>query len=246
MIVVDLTTPHRPPTHGPPTPLLSVTHIKFPIFYVLHPTDNIFTRIYKPPTVYLYINRYKYAPCAYFQTCYIPRMNSAITADQFLRELALAIARNQVGAMRPIHEVIAGEGITQTEYDEIAKNPQFQRYVDSYANDLRTNGFSFSAKAKVLAEDLLPTLYHMARDPDTPAAVRSKIAENFVEWADLKPKTGQIGQVGAGFSITINLPSTPEKPAETLIFDANPPVSPAKVLFLEDDSYEYAGEDYCQ
>lgn len=232
MIVVDLTTPHRPPTHGPPTPLLSVTHIKFPVFYVLHTNIN-------PATSFI-------PPCAYFQTCYIPRMNSAITADQFLRELALAIARNQVGAARPIHEVIAGEGITQTEYDEIAKNPQFQRYVDSYANDLRTNGFSFSAKAKVLAEDLLPTLYHMARDPDTPAAVRSKIAENFVEWADLKPKTGQIGQVGAGFSITINLPSTPEKPAETLVFDANPPVSPAKVLFLEDDSYEYAGEDYCQ
>lgn len=232
MIVVDLTTPHRPPMAHPHPPLLSVTHIKFPVFYVLHTNIN-------PATSFT-------PPCAYFQTCYIPRMNSAITADQFLRELALAIARNQVGAARPIHEVIAGEGITQTEYDEIAKNPQFQRYVDSYANDLRTNGFSFSAKAKVLAEDLLPTLYHMARDPDTPAAVRSKIAENFVEWADLKPKTGQIGQVGAGFSITINLPSTAEKPAETLVFDANPPVSPAKVLFLEDDSYEYAGEDYCQ
>lgn len=173
-------------------------------------------------------------------------MNSAITADQFLRELALAIARNQVGAMRPTHEVIAGEGISQTEYDEIAKNPQFQRYVDSYANDLRTNGFSFSAKAKVLAEDLLPTLYHMARDPDVPAAVRSKIAENFVEWADLKPKTGQIGPVGAGFSITINLPSTAEKPAETLVFDANPPSTPAKITFLEDESYEYAGDDHWQ
>jgi hypothetical protein len=173
-------------------------------------------------------------------------MNSAITADQFLRELALAIARNQVGAMRPIHEVIAGEGISQTEYDEIAKNPQFQRYVDSYANDLRTNGFSFSAKAKVLAEDLLPTLYHMARDPDVPAAVRSKIAENFVEWADLKPKTGQITPVGAGFSITINLPSTSEKPAETLVFDANPPPTPAKITFLEDENYEYAGDDHWQ
>lgn len=232
MIVVDLTTPHRPPTHGPPTPLLSVTHIKFPIFYTFHPNIN-------PATCFI-------PPCAYFQTCYIPLMNSAITADQFLRELALAIARNQVGAMRPTHEVIAGEGISQTEYDEIAKNPQFQRYVDSYANDLRANGFSFSAKAKVLAEDLLPTLYHMARDPDVPAAVRSKIAENFVEWADLKPKTGQIGPVGAGFSITINLPSTAEKPAETLVFDANPPSTPAKITFLEDESYEYAGDDHWQ
>ena len=106
-------------------------------------------------------------------------MNSAITGDQLLRELALAIARNQVGANRPVHEVIAGESITQTEYDLISKNPQFQRYVDAYSNELREAGFSFAAKAKILAEDLLVTSYHMARDPDVPAAVRAKIHENF-------------------------------------------------------------------
>jgi len=152
-----------------------------------------------------------------------------------------------VGAARPVHEVIASEGVTQTEYDEIAKNPQFQRYVDSYSNDLRTNGFSFSAKAKVLAEDLLPTLYHMARDPDTPAAVRTKIAENFVEWADLKPKTNQNVPVGAGFSITINLPDTASQPSQTLVFEAETPKIAQKMPVLsfdEDENYEYAGEDY--
>jgi len=190
-------------------------------------------------------------------------MNSAITADQTLRELALAIARNQVGAMRPTHEVIAGEGITQSEYALISQNPQFQRYVDAYCNELRDNGFSFAAKAKILAEDLLVTSYHMARDPDVPAAVRAKIHENFVEWADLKPKKDQNTVSGPGFSITINLPATEQKPAETIILEAEPEPKEAKkgpkqvkndpktaqnspFLLVEPDNYEYAGDDYVE
>ena len=181
-------------------------------------------------------------------------MNSAIQADQLLRELALAIARNQVGAQRPTHEVIAGEGITQTEYDLIATNPQFQRYVDTYSNELRDSGFSFAAKAKILAEDLLVTSYHMARDPDVPAAVRAKIHENFVEWADLKPKKDQTALAGPGFSITINLPSTDSSPeksivleANTTLYDDNLPINAPKtpvIELLEGENYEYAGEDY--
>lgn len=181
-------------------------------------------------------------------------MNSAIQADQLLRELALAIARNQMGANRPIHEVIAGECVTQAEYNLISANPQFQRYVDSYCNDLRETGFSFAAKAKILAEDLLVTSYHMARDPDVPAAVRAKIHENFVEWADLKPKKDQNVLAGTGFSITINLPSTAEKPAETIVLETNLPETEYKTVenaqktpvlsFSEDEDYEYAGEDY--
>jgi hypothetical protein len=190
-------------------------------------------------------------------------MNSAINADQLLRSLALAIARNQVGAARPTHEVIAGEGMTQIEYDQIAKNPQFQRYVDAYMLELKDNGFSFSAKSKVLAEDLLATAYHMAQDPDTPAAVRTKILENFVEWADLKPKKDASALAGPGFSITINIPSSPNSPSQTIVLEAetpenaqNTPKNPLSqvqipqllqkepILLGEGDEYEYAGDDY--
>lgn len=149
--------------------------------------------------------------------------NSAILADQFLRDLALAIARNQVGAMRPTHEVIAGEGITQTEYDQISTNPQFQRYVDSYCAELRDNGFSFEAKARVLAEGSLPMLYHMAHDPDTPAAVRRQVIADLVEWGKLKPKNDQNVVSGPGFSITINLPNAPADTPKTIVLEAETP-----------------------
>ena len=200
-------------------------------------------------------------------------MHSSINADQLLRELALSIARNSVGAMRPTHEIVAGEGLTQTEYDAIAANPQFQRYVDMYVKELKDSGFSFSAKARVLAEDLLPTLYHMAKDLETPAAVRRQAITDIVEWAELKPKTNALAQTGPGFSITINIPSTANSPQQTLILEAESPkiddfsskmlendsfegltgdfelpnaekVQKAPLFLLEDENYEYGGEDY--
>ena len=180
-------------------------------------------------------------------------MNNSINADQVLRELALAVARNTVGAARPITEILASEGLTQSEYDAISANPQFKRYVDSYTKEMQESGFSFAAKSRILAEDLLPTAYHMVRDPDTPAAVRAKIIENFVEWGDLKPKNSAISTAGPGFSITINIPSTANSAKQTLVLEAETPEKPLKIaenvqkpalFFAEDENYEYAGDDY--
>lgn len=185
-------------------------------------------------------------------------MHASISADQLLRGLALSVARNEVGARRPIGDVLAGEGLTQTEYDAISTNPQFKRYVDAYVADLQENGYSFAAKSKVLAEDLLPIAYHMARDNEVPAAVRAKLIENMVEWADLKPKKAVENAPGAGFSITFNIPGVPTQTIEATrgdVVDVLPPElaalpsfdkptkKPSVVLLDEPDTYEYGGED---
>jgi hypothetical protein len=184
-------------------------------------------------------------------------MHTAIKADHTLRSLALSVARNNVGAMRPVQEIYASSGLSQLECSEIALNPQFLRYVDSYTTELKDSGFSFSSKSRILAEDLLPTAYSMAKDIDIPAAVRQKIIENLVEWGDLKPKntTGMGG--GPGFSITINLPGTNGEGAKTLILEGistrtdedsyesyeNQLKIPTFTL-SEPADYEYAGDDY--
>jgi len=199
-------------------------------------------------------------------------MHSGIHADAELRAVAIAVARNNVGAKRPEHEVAASEGITDAELIEIKRNPQFKRYLEAYERDLRENGFSFSAKSRVLAEDLLPDAYFLARDKNIPPAVRVKMIENLVEWGELKPKKDQ-GQlaVGSGFSITINLPDsdqkvheereiviehdeidekTPDLVLEQLEKPENEPKTVEKEpklslknLFDEDEEYEYAGDD---
>lgn len=181
-------------------------------------------------------------------------MHSSIYADQVLRQLALAVARNNVGAMAPIHTIIASEALTQPEYDQISLNPQFQRYVDAYTKELKDNGFSIQAKSRLLAEDLLPTMYHLARDPDAPAAARVKIFENFVELADAKPKTNVNANMGSGFSITINIPQVGQQAPQTLVLEAETienvqklhenAVSYPKIVLAEAEDYEYAGDDH--
>lgn len=186
-------------------------------------------------------------------------MHSSINADQLLRSLALSVARNNVGAQLPLHTVLASEGLVQSEYDEIAKNPQFQTYVTQYEADLREAGFSFEAKSKVLAEDLLPTAYHMAKDPDVPAATRAKMIENLVEWGNLKPKNSNLQASGPGFSITFNIPSTQNTAPQTIVLEAETPEKPQisdqkltisdqiplknPIQLSEPDDYEYAGDD---
>lgn len=133
-------------------------------------------------------------------------MNQNVSADTNLRELALTIARNEVGANVPLSEVLANECLSADEYEKIAKNPVFAQYLKQIKAELVENGFSFASKCRVLAEDLLANAYRMAKDDDTPAAVRLRALENLVDWGDLKPKTAFSGANGPGYSIVINLP----------------------------------------
>lgn len=184
-------------------------------------------------------------------------MNRSITADVFLRDFALAIARNQVGANLPVHEVLSAEGLTQPEYDALQKNSVFTGYVAAYVKELTESGFSFAAKCRVLAEDLLRDSYQMAKDPDVPAAVRAKVVENLVKWGDLEPRKHAEVQAGPGFSITINIPggvntttgtNSALKKADVVdvpsITLPSPKAKNTTAIYLDEpESYEYAGDD---
>jgi hypothetical protein len=137
-------------------------------------------------------------------------MHPSIAADQNLRELALSEARNTLGASEPLSVFLQHECLTLQEYEAISRNPTYARYLKDFKQELSENGFSFSAKARVLAEDLLADIYRMAKDVDTPAAMRVKTLENLVDWGKLAPKnTAEIAS-GPGYSITINLNSGPK------------------------------------
>jgi hypothetical protein len=97
-------------------------------------------------------------------------------------------------------------------------------------------------------------MYHLARDPDAPAAARVKIFENFVELADAKPKTNVNASMGSGFSITINIPQVGQQAPQTLVLEAETVenvqnlhenvVSYPKIELFEPVDYVYAGDDY--
>tara|TARA_B110000305_G_C19215293_1_gene527882 strand:- start:181 stop:741 length:561 start_codon:yes stop_codon:yes gene_type:complete len=185
-------------------------------------------------------------------------MHNSIAADQLLRELAISIARNNVGGMRPIAEIIAQEGITQTEYDALAVNPMFQRYVDAFSKEFRDNGYSLQAKARILVEDLMASLYHDVKDKDLPLAARAKVFDTIVSIADAIPKNNQNVVAGPGFSIIFNLNGGAQAIANgTPSVEDAVEITPAKIkstgktvdfhvptTFAEADDYEYAGDDH--
>lgn len=135
-----------------------------------------------------------------------PRLG--VIEDTQLRTIALTLARNSLGANVPIEQLLPAIGLAEDEYEALCDNEQFNFYIEAYTKELRENGFSFSAKARILAEDLLPDAYKMAKDREISPAVRAKMIENLVDWGDLKPKNTNANIApGSGFSITINLPT---------------------------------------
>ena len=238
--------PHPTPH---PDPYISVPHKEFLIFTIPSHKKEVPNLFYPPP--------YKSTP-KFFVCVTFAYMHNSIAADQLLRELAISIARNSVGAMRPLAEVLAAEGLTQTEYDAIAVNPMFQRYVDAFSKEFRESGYSLQAKARILVEDLMASLYHDVKDKDLPLAARAKVFDTMVSIADAIPKTNQNVVAGPGFSITFNLnggaqtiakgvtevEDVVEITTEKLESAENTVDFHVPTTFAEPDDYEYAGDDH--
>ena len=132
-------------------------------------------------------------------------MNENLMHEDRLRMLALAVARNRVGPDDPVEEVLAREGVTPQEFDRLLADPVFTKHVKSFVAELEASGFSFASKCRVLAEDVVHSLYHLARNEDEPAAARVKAVENLVEWGGLASKAAQAQTPGAGaYQLVIN------------------------------------------
>lgn len=134
-------------------------------------------------------------------------LNETVDRDTELKTLALAVARNRVGAQVPLDELLAAEHVAPEQFAEYMKDPVFVRYIKQFALELQENGFSFRAKSRVAAEDLIKVAYKIVTDDETPAAVRMKGIENFVSWGDLAPKpaSSQTGNSENGPGIVINI-----------------------------------------
>ena len=95
--------------------------------------------------------------------------------------------------------------IDHTAAVELIQNPLFVKQLEDYKRELEASGMSYRMKARVLAEDLLPEAYDIARDTSYPAAVRADMIQWMTKIADLEPAKSSgkdVAQVG-GFSLQI-------------------------------------------
>lgn len=130
-------------------------------------------------------------------------------------QLALALARNQVGEKLPVKDVLDQQGVSEATADKYLKDPTFVANVKRIAKELTESGFGFEMKSRILAEEALKTVYQIVNDADAPQAVRMKGVENLVEWGGLKPKSSgsNMNGNGPGFTIQIVVPQATREAA---------------------------------
>jgi hypothetical protein len=88
----------------------------------------------------------------------------------------------------------------------LLQSEQFGRLLDRIGKEVREQGLSFRAKARAMAEDLLPEAYAIATDELASSAVRADLIQWITRVADLEPAPkdkGAGGGTGGGFSMTI-------------------------------------------
>jgi hypothetical protein len=132
-------------------------------------------------------------------------MSTNIEHEDRIRLLALAVARNRVGPDDPVDEVLLRENVSPAEFERLLTDPVFTRHVKTFVAELEASGFSFAAKCRVLAEDVVHTLHKLASNDEEPAAARVKAIENLVDWGGLSNKAAQAQTPGAGaYQLVIN------------------------------------------
>lgn len=79
--------------------------------------------------------------------------------------------------------------LSTAEYDEIWDNHIFRAELSKKHLELAKSGYTFKAKAQVLAEHHLKTFSDIIDDPDTPPDVVVKAMDKLAEWAGLSVKS---------------------------------------------------------
>lgn len=131
-----------------------------------------------------------------------------IMDDQEWERIAFEVARNQVGARRPVDDLILELALTPLEFEALCGDLLFKRKVRAFAKELTENGASFALKAQVQAEALLATQFLIATNKETPPSVAATMIANTVRWAGLEKRAGETDMAAIGgpkVSISINL-----------------------------------------
>lgn len=134
----------------------------------------------------------------------------------------LALELAMPGATDPL-KIFARYKVSEADAVQLLQNPVFSKQIVAYRDELEASGMSYRMKARVLAEDLLPEAYEIAKDATYPAAVRADMIQWMTKIADLEPVKSNgkdVAQVG-GFSLQIlfagQQPQTIEGTSDTSI-----------------------------
>jgi hypothetical protein len=97
-------------------------------------------------------------------------------------------------------------------------------FLDSVAQQravLERDGYTFRIKVRALTEDVFTDAYKIARSNDTTLLQKLEFVKLGAKLGDMEPKQSVQAEVGAGFSITINMGEVAKKARKVDISDGN-------------------------
>lgn len=110
-------------------------------------------------------------------------------------------------------DIFEQHGLSIAEGVALMETPTFLSLLQRISKELKESGTTFRAKARMMAEELLPCAFDLARDPQISSAVRLDAAKSVVKWAGLEPATKDDGKTaGGGLTLSITFAGAqPEK-----------------------------------
>lgn len=133
--------------------------------------------------------------------CVLPPQLSSISPNKWDPRLLLDL----VIAVDTLEEILDRYSMTRDEYDQLSTNIVFRRELATTMRDIRENGASFRAKARIQAESYLPVVDDMIWDRDIAPGTRLDAVKSIVRWGDLEPKEKreQVQQVQPQINVQI-------------------------------------------
>ena len=88
-------------------------------------------------------------------------------------------------AVDDLDDILLRYGLSRPDYNALTTAPLFRRELAMMMRDVRENGASFTAKARIQAESYLPILDDLVYSDTTPANVKLEAVRSTVRWGRL-------------------------------------------------------------
>lgn len=105
--------------------------------------------------------------------------------------------------LEPPEEVFARYQLTVEAAKELIASPPFNEMLVRIEAEVKEQGLTFRAKARIMAEDLLKDGYEMATDANTQQSVRADLIKWFTKVGDLEPAAKKDEGVKSGQGLTL-------------------------------------------
>lgn len=114
-------------------------------------------------------------------------------------------------------EIVAERyGYFKEQWEALLLYEPFVRAVEDKRRELHASGYTFRARAHVMANDLLEDVYHDAKQPDANSHTRLEAMKFLARAGGVEAPIKELTAPSTGVSITINIPAMGDAPAQAI------------------------------